>query len=171
MDDLVTDKTTKLLNPNTSGAEPNFGWMDILSRLLDNQFKIPFTNIRFGFDFLIGLIPTVGDFFSFAISSALLVAMMQRGVSFSMLLKMLTNLLLDTLVGSIPILGDIFDLRYKANRRNLAMLKEYYRENPNPPAAKRSFGLLLLIFLLLLLAIFVALWWVVGLLVTKLFGY
>ena len=129
---------------------PEFEWIDRISSLLDNQFRIPFTQVRFGVDFLIGLIPTVGDWLSFGISSILVFAMMRRGIGVGMLLTMLWNITLDAVIGSIPILGDLFDLHYKANRRNVVLLRQYYIENPNPPAAKRSFFIVALLFLAIL---------------------
>ncbi|MBL7793021.1 MAG: DUF4112 domain-containing protein [Saprospiraceae bacterium] len=102
-------------------------WLDHASSLLDNRFRIPGTNIRFGLDFLIGLIPYAGDIFSFGLSALLLIAMVRRGASGMVMLKMSGNILLDTLVGSIPILGDIFDLKYKSNVRNMRLLQEHYR--------------------------------------------
>jgi hypothetical protein len=70
---------------------------------------------------------------------------------------MMGNITLDATVGSIPILGDLFDLRFKANRRNVAMLKQYYIENPNPPSVKRSFFIVFILFLVVLVAmLFVA---------------
>ena len=59
-------------------------------------------------------------------------------------------------VGSIPILGDLFDLRFKANRRNVAMLKQYYVENPNPPSVKRSFLIVFILFLVVLITMLFA---------------
>jgi hypothetical protein len=127
-----------------------------IANLLDNKFMIPFTNIKFGVDFLIGLIPTVGDWMSYGISSILLFAVMRRGVGLGMLMRMMGNITLDATVGSIPILGDIFDLKYKANRRNVALLKQYYAENPNPPSAKWGLGFIVLVFLLMLVGIIYA---------------
>jgi hypothetical protein len=133
--------------PQTQTATyPEFQWIDYISSLLDNKYRIPFTQVRFGADFLVGLIPTVGDWLSFGISSILVFAMMRRGIGVGMLLKMLGNITLDATVGSIPILGDIFDLHYKANRRNVAMLKQYYVENPNPPSVKKSFFIIFILF-------------------------
>ena len=126
---------------------PEFEWIDKMSTLLDNKFTIPFTRLTFGVDFLIGLIPTIGDWLSFGISSILVLAVVRRGVGIRMLFKMMGNITLDATVGSIPLLGDLFDLRFKANRRNVAMLKQYYVENPNPPSAKRSFLAVFLMFL------------------------
>ena len=136
-----------------NSQHPEFAFIDSMSTLLDNQFRIPFTQVRFGLDFLIGLIPTVGDWLSFGISSVLVFSMIRRGIGVGMLFKMLGNITLDATVGSIPILGDFFDLHYKANRRNVALLKQYYAENPNPPAAKRSFFVIGLLFLGVLILI------------------
>ncbi|MEM0992579.1 MAG: DUF4112 domain-containing protein [Bacteroidota bacterium] len=105
-----------------------FQWMDTVSDFLDSKYRIPFTDIRFGADFVIGLIPTVGDVFSFGLSSALIIAMARHGVSAGVLLRMIGNLVIDTLVGAIPILGDIFDLTYRANRRNFELLQKHYDE-------------------------------------------
>jgi Domain of unknown function (DUF4112) len=145
----------------TTTAQPHteFALIDTISSLLDNQFRVPFTQTRFGVDFLVGLIPTVGDWLSFGISSTLVMSMMRRGIGVGMLFKMLGNITLDAVVGSIPILGDFFDLHYKANRRNVALLKQYYVENPNPPAAKKSFFIIGIIFLMLLIAIFIGAIW------------
>lgn len=151
---MEENKTTpQTATPTTPAPLPEFAFIDSMSTLLDNQFRIPFTQIRFGVDFLIGLIPTVGDWLSFGISSVLVFSMMRRGIGVGMLFKMLGNITLDATVGSIPILGDLFDLRYKANRRNVALLKQYYAENPNPPAAKRSFFIVGLLFLGVLILI------------------
>jgi len=103
-------------------------WIDSLSELLDNRFRIPGTSIRFGVDFLIGLIPYAGDLISFAISGLLVIAMARKGASSLLVGKMLGNIFLDTTVGSIPILGDLFDLGYRANKRNVNLLKEHYYE-------------------------------------------
>jgi Domain of unknown function (DUF4112) len=116
-----------------------FGWIDAFSSLLDNKFRVPFTEIRFGVDGLIGLIPGVGDWLGLGISAVLVMAIMRRGVGLSMLFRMMGNILLDGMIGTIPLVGDIFDFRHKANRRNVEMLRQYYKNNPNPPSAKRSF--------------------------------
>jgi Domain of unknown function (DUF4112) len=137
-----------------------FGWIDTLSSLLDNKFRVPFTEMRFGVDALIGLIPGVGDWLGLGISTVLVMAIMRRGVGFGMLLKMMGNILLDGMIGTIPLVGDIFDFRHKANRRNVEMLRQYYTDNPNPPSAKRSFfwiGMMLLAFVILTFYLFIKL--------------
>lgn len=103
-------------------------WLDTVSAFLDNKFRIPGTETRFGLDFLIGLIPGAGDVASLGISSVLVLTMVRYGASGRVILQMLWNIFLDTTVGAIPILGDIFDLYFKSNRRNFELLKVHYSE-------------------------------------------
>ncbi len=102
--------------------------LDTYSKLLDSRFRIPGTNIRFGVDFIIGLVPFAGDILSFLFSSGLVLTMARHGVSGQVIGKMLGNIVLDTTVGSIPVFGDIFDLFYKSNRRNYHLLEKHYSE-------------------------------------------
>ncbi len=106
-----------------------------MSELLDSKFRIPGTNIRFGLDPIIGLIPYAGDVVTFAFSGLLVIMMARRGVSGMVVVKMLWNILIDTLVGAIPLLGDIFDFHFKANRRNYRLLKEHYQEGKHVGSA------------------------------------
>jgi hypothetical protein len=99
-----------------------------LSRLLDSQFRMPGTNFRFGIDPLIGLIPGVGDFVTFLISSMMLATLARNGASGYVLARMVFNVVLDTLIGAIPIAGDLFDFAFKSNQRNLRLLQEHYTE-------------------------------------------
>ena len=115
--------------------ERSLYWLDRASALLDNRFRIPGTQIRFGLDFLIGLIPYVGDVIGLALSGFLLLIMASSGASGMVVLKMTGNILLDSVVGVFPIIGDIFDLRYKANRRNVSLLREHYREGKHRGSA------------------------------------
>lgn len=108
---------------------PELGWVDSASRLLDTKFRIPGTDIRFGADFLLGLIPGVGDLISYAFSSILVLTMARHGASPRLAAKMLLNVGLDAAVGSVPVLGNIFDLVYKANVRNVELMHEYYAED------------------------------------------
>ena len=164
MENNKTTPQTAVQTTTATAPLPEFAFIDTMSTLLDNQFRIPFTQVRFGVDFLIGLIPTVGDLLSFGISSVLVFSMMRRGIGVGMLFKMLGNITLDATVGSIPILGDLFDLHYKANRRNVALLKQYYVENPNPPAAKRSFFIVFLLFFGILIGFLILVFKGIGLL-------
>lgn len=147
------------MEPTTPSLESTenqeFAWLDGVSDFLDNRFRIPFTNIRFGLDFLIGLIPYVGDLISFGISSVLLIAMARHGVGGRVVLLMIWNIFLDTVVGGIPILGDLFDLQYRANRRNFELLKAHYQED----RYQGSVWPIILLILVVLVAIFFAMIW------------
>lgn len=96
-----------------------------LVRKMDYNFKIPGTNWRFGFDPILGLFPGLGDAISFSISGLLLISMIRHGAEKGVIFKMFSNILLDAVVGSIPILGSIFDLTFKANRRNYLLLLDH----------------------------------------------
>ena len=99
-----------------------------LAKLMDAQFRIPGTEIRFGLDGIIGLIPGAGDLSTFAVSGYMLWIMANNGASGFVLAKMTLNILIDALIGSIPILGDVFDIAFKANMRNIQLMQEHYEE-------------------------------------------
>lgn len=109
--------------------------LDVLSRLMDAQFRIPGTNIRFGLDAIIGLIPGVGDLSTFAVSSYMIILMARNGVSNYVLARMILNILIDTIIGSIPLIGDLFDVAYKANLKNMRLLKQHYVEGKHQGSA------------------------------------
>jgi len=116
-------------------AVPELKWIDGFSRLLDTKFRIPGTDIRFGADFLLGLFPGVGDVISLGMSGILVATMAKNGASGMLVVRMLFNVALDALVGTIPILGNIFDLIYKANYRNAVLMREYYGEGEHTGSA------------------------------------
>ena len=132
-------------------------WLDNVSAFLDNKFRIPGTNTRFGLDFIIGLVPYAGDLISFGISGVLVLTMVRYGASGRVIIQMLWNILLDTLVGAIPFLGDIFDLYYKSNRRNFDLLRAHYEEGKYQGNGLWIVGLVLL----LLIGLFVLMVWLV----------
>lgn len=97
-----------------------------LTRLMDDQFKVPFINFRFGLDPVIGLIPWAGDIVSFAISILILSSIVRNGMPFWLIVRMVLNSVLDLLIGGVPVLGGIADFFFKANRINLKMAREYF---------------------------------------------
>jgi hypothetical protein len=98
--------------------------LDQISKLLDTAFVIPGTNIRFGVDSLIGLIPFVGDAISTAMSSWLIYEANRLGISRIALARMIGNVAVDGIIGAIPIVGDAFDVAFRANRRNMKILRD-----------------------------------------------
>lgn len=99
-----------------------------LAWILDSTFRIPGTQIRFGLDGLIGLIPGIGDAAGAVISSHILTQSAQMGVPKSILLKMAFNIGLDAILGIIPVLGDVSDFMWKANQRNVQLLNDYLEQ-------------------------------------------
>ena len=100
-------------------------FLDRLAHWLDDCFAIPGTNIRFGVEGLVGLVPGIGDTATLLVSLYLVVEARRLGAPKRMIARMLINVFLDWLIGLIPLVGDIFDIAYKANRRNIALLKAY----------------------------------------------
>lgn len=103
--------------------------MEIINRitaLLDSQFIVPGTRFRFGIDPIIGLIPGAGDALTLLISTVLVTLMAKHGASGRVIVLMLGNIMLDSVIGSIPVIGQIFDFFYRANERNLTLLKEHH---------------------------------------------
>ena len=110
-------------------------WLERLEFWLDRAFRIPGTDIRFGLDAILGLVPGVGDTASAAISAALIVAGWRMGVRRRVLAEMAWNVAVDWLIGSIPILGDVFDVAHRANTKNLRLLRSALRGNcPRKPS-------------------------------------
>lgn len=99
-----------------------------LAWLMDNSFRIPGTQMRFGLDGLIGLIPGLGDAIGAVISSHILTQAAQMGAPKSLLLKMAFNIGLDAILGIIPVIGDVSDFIWKANQRNVQLLNDYIEE-------------------------------------------
>jgi hypothetical protein len=96
--------------------------------ILDEAFCIPGTAFRFGLDGIIGLVPGVGDIAAGLLSLLIPLAAWVRGVPYVTLVRMVANIGIGVLVGSIPLLGDIFDIVWKANRRNYRLLRIHVRE-------------------------------------------
>ncbi len=138
------------MDPQTAHSSKSLIWLDHSAEFLDNKFRIPGTNIRFGIDALIGLFPYVGDVLTFLFSGFLVIVMARYGISGKLVLKMLGNIWFDGMFGTVPIIGDIFDLRYKANLKNVNLVKEYIAEGKHKGSA---WGIILLVLFLLLLMI------------------
>ncbi len=99
--------------------------IDRLATLLDTRFAIPFTKIRFGTDSLIGLAPGVGDAITTALALYIVYEAHRLGAPKTVLARMLGNVAIDGMVGIVPVAGDVFDVMFRANRRNVRILREH----------------------------------------------
>jgi hypothetical protein len=137
---------------------PKLNWAERVSYLMDEKFRIPGTNFRFGIDPLLNLIPVLGDISGFAVSIVLILTMARHGLSRKVLILMFLNVILDSTIGAIPIIGQVFDFAYKSNSRNIRLLKEYYEEGKHQGSGKGTL-LWIVIFLIIFILIFVWLMW------------
>lgn len=131
--------------------------------MLDSAVRIPFTGVTFGLDVILGLVPIIGDFAGLLCGVPILAVAVKRRRPFVVVLAMVANVLLDAVVGSVPIFGNLFDLFWKAHQKNLQLLQEpgslalVLRE-----AWWKLAGLIAVVALLLILAVYlvvVFLWW------------
>jgi len=99
--------------------------VESFARMMDARFSIPFTPFTIGIDGLIGLIPGVGDSASFVLGLYPMIVAHRLGAGNGLKAQMLLNLLIDTVIGSIPVLGDLFDIGFKANLRNAELLRRW----------------------------------------------
>jgi Domain of unknown function (DUF4112) len=107
---------------------PNIKWIERFAGLLDSRFLIPGTKIRFGIDPLFSLFPVLGDLITYVISGSLIYVMHNHGASRNVVIKMILNSTIDAVIGTIPLVGTIFDIFYRANDRNVRLLREHYLE-------------------------------------------
>ncbi|MGF1591128.1 MAG: DUF4112 domain-containing protein [Pleurocapsa sp.] len=96
-----------------------------ISRLLDNAIAIPGTKIRFGLDPILGLLPGGGDTITGGIAAYIVVEAARMGVPREILGKMVGNIIIDSFAGTIPVIGDLFDVGWKANIKNMELLEEH----------------------------------------------
>ena len=113
-------------------------------RLMDSAIGIPGTKFRVGLDPIIGLIPGGGDTAGLIFSSYIVLEAARMGASKSALSTMAFNILLETVVGTVPVVGDIFDVTWKSNIRNIELLEEHLNV-PRPVAQNRWFAILLIV--------------------------
>ncbi len=157
-------KTPELLNrrPPACRLEPQ---LELLAYWMDTAFRVPGLGIRFGFDAIIGLIPGLGDLITSLISLYILAAARRYAVPRATLMRMAFNIGVDLVVGSIPLLGDAFDVYWKANQMNVALLRRHVLATPEEQrSARRKDTLLiagLIIGLLAMMAAIAALFYLI----------
>lgn len=141
-------------------------FVERLSWFLDESIPLP-GGYRIGFDGFIGLIPGVGDFIGGLLSSVIIYKAHQLGVPRMILGRMIINMMIDTVLGAIPLAGDVFDFVWKANKRNAMLLNDYQQQ---PQKIYRKSLLENIVFIAVLLGILVLMialiGWIIGLIVT-----
>ena len=105
-----------------------------LKHFLDEAFRVPGTNIRFGWDPIVGLIPWAGDLLTGLLSCAIIVQAHRMSVPRVVQLRMLLNVVIDVIVGAVPLVGDVADVFWKSNTKNFALL-ELHADEVRPPSA------------------------------------
>ena len=132
----------------------------VLSHLFDDSMRVPGTDFRFGLDAVIGLVPGIGDATGAAMSAYLLVEAGRLGAPRATLVRMAGNVALEAVVGTIPLLGDLFDAGWKANLRNLKLLEAHVVDPVGTARASRGVvtGLVVGVVLMLLASAALAAW-------------
>jgi hypothetical protein len=129
--------TTSLDIPNRNAAAMSRA--ELLARLtriasaMDTVFRIPFTNIRFGADALLGLVPGAGDMAGLAVQGYALYVARQLGLPRKLMVKLFANAAIDMTIGAIPVVGDVFDVFFKSNTRNLRLILGHFEPPSKPP--------------------------------------
>jgi hypothetical protein len=122
-----------------------------LARALDAAVRIPGTPIRIGLDAILGLIPGGGDIAGAALSGYIVLLATRRGVPPEVIWRMLGNVAVDTVIGSVPVIGDLFDVGYKSNIKNVELLERHTIEPAAVAQSSRRLGVLVVAVVALLL--------------------
>ena len=124
---------TGTVHPNADDLpEERLVRLERLAHSMDSRFRVPGTQIRFGWDSILGLVPGVGDVAAMAPSGYILLEAHRMGAPGGLKARMAANIGIDWVVGSIPLIGDLLDVGLKANRRNVALLRDHVsRSRPN----------------------------------------
>ena len=145
--------------------------LDLLSHVLDDFIRIPGTSIRFGLDGIVGFIPGIGDLIGGLASCIIIIAAWVRGVSYVTVARMVANVAIEVVVGSIPVLGDMFDIAWRANRRNYALLTgSVYEPRKHTMQSWLFLACLCLVLAALVVLPLLLLTWVFGHLLHDMFG-
>jgi hypothetical protein len=120
-----------------------------IATVLDDAVRVPGTNIRFGLDALLGLLPGAGDAVTGVVAAYAIVLAAQLGAPPVVIARMAMNVLIDVATGTIPVLGDIFDVGWKSNRKNVRLLEGY---QANPQKVRASSWAVVIVLLLVIVA-------------------
>lgn len=131
----MTETRDAMLSRERTLASPQLTRLRLITRVFDELIRVPGTNVKFGLDALVGLLPGGGDLIGGAVSAYAILVAARLGASPAVVIRMGLNILVDTIVGAIPLLGDLFDVSWKANRKNVDLLERYIAA---PTQAHRS---------------------------------
>ncbi|WP_316793779.1 DUF4112 domain-containing protein [Pedobacter frigoris] len=141
-----------------NNSNNKFPFLTKISYLMDEQFRFPGTKFRFGLDPILNLIPIAGDMAGLVVSAGLLLAMAKRGASSKLVVLMSLNILLDATIGAIPIIGQIFDFFFKANSRNIGLMKAHYLEGKHQGSGKNIIVVVIIVLVAVLALLFYGLY-------------
>ena len=157
----------KHIQPEKFNQSTSLKWVDKIARLMDSRFVIPGTKIRFGIDPILSLFPVIGDLSSYIISGVLIRTMYKKGASRKLVVKMVINSTIDFILGSIPILGSIFDVFFRSNTKNVQLLREHYEEGKHQGSGTGLITLTLAVVFIIVAAVVFLIWAVIA----KLFDF
>jgi hypothetical protein len=164
IDEVLPAGEVRRSTPTTGAQDPLIA---LIARLMDSAFKVPGTKIRFGLDPIIGLIPGLGDTAGALVSALMILQSSRHGVPKIVMARMAANVLVNSFVGSVPVLGDLFSVYFKSNKKNYELLQRHAGTQRKSTAGDWFFVVALLGGMLLVVALIV-----IGAitLVTKLFS-
>src|SRR5688572_5751026 len=122
-----------------------------LARVLDAAIGIPGTPLRIGVDALLGLIPGAGDLAGAALSGYIVMTAAKKGAPPAVLWRMIANVAIDTAVGTIPLIGDLFDVAYRSNLKNVKLLEQFSAQPTVVTTRSRRLGAVVIAALVLIL--------------------
>lgn len=122
----LTDPVRAQPAPLSADHAARIARLERLAHQLDSRFRLPGTKIRFGWDSILGLVPGVGDVVTLAPAAWIWLEAHRMGAPTGLKTRMAINSGVDWIVGSIPVVGDLFDVGIKANRRNVALLRAHF---------------------------------------------
>jgi len=144
--------------PISPQLQKDLVWVDRVAWLMDEKFRVKGTNFRFGLDPLINLVPFLGDIIGFAVSASLIFVMWRNGASRKLIMLMSLNSIADLTIGAIPIIGNVFDFFFKANSKNIRLLRAYYYQGKHQGKGNDVLAFLFL-FVVVLTFLFIYLLW------------
>ena len=148
----------------TPGQEQRLGLLRQVAKLLDSAVPVPGTSFRFGLDPILGLVPGLGDIVSPLFTVGIIWQARDLGIPRVVMMRMIINVAIDTLVGLVPVVGDLFDFAWKSNNMNMALLEQHAYEERGSSASDWTFVTISIALLVVIAAVpFLLLGWLLNL--------